>query len=97
MASVQNSDVQKIFSFMGELWNFMKKYYIPEEADAYWESLIADAAALGHRYDDDRLAVHLINAYLDYLEEKQKGLKNEQRATPTGRNHGKNSAQAEAV
>lgn len=72
MASVKNSDVQKIFSFMGEFWNFMKKYYIPETIDAYWENLIADAAVLGHRYDNDRLAVHLINAYLDYLEEKHK-------------------------
>lgn len=72
MASVNNSDILKIFKFMGEFWTFIKTYYIPENTDAYWESLIADAAALGHRYDDDRLAVHLINAYLDYLEEKQK-------------------------
>lgn len=97
MAGVTKQDIPEISIFMSDFWNFVKKYFIPEHSDTYWEELMHDAAELGHKYKEDRFVAHQINAYLDYLEEKQKGLKNEQRATQTGRNHGKNSAQAEAV
>lgn len=81
MASVKNSDIPEAFNFMGDFWVFMKNYYVPDKDDAYWEAVIADAADLGHKYKDDRLAVHLINAYLDYLEEK---LKNTQKGNKYG-------------
>ena len=81
MAGVKNSDIPEAFNFMGDFWVFMKKYYVPEKDDTYWEAVIADAADLGHKYKDDRLAVHLINAYLDYLDEKLNG-------TKKGKKHG---------
>lgn len=75
MASVKNSDIPEIFKFMGDFWMFMKKYFVPENDDAYWRAVMAEAAELGHKYKDDRLAVNLINAYTVYLNEKLKGAK----------------------
>lgn len=79
MASVSKSDIPEISVFMSDFWNFIKKYYIPESHDGYWEELMHDAAELGHKYKQDRFVAFQINAYLDYLEEKQRG----------GKKHGK--------
>ena len=38
MAAVKNADIPEIFGFMGEFWGYVKKYYIPEETDSYWEA-----------------------------------------------------------
>lgn len=75
MASVTKKDIPQIAVFMTDFWKFIKKFYIPEENDGYWEELMHEAAELGHKYSEHRLVCHLVNAYLDYLEEKQKGCK----------------------
>lgn len=79
MASVTKQDIPEISIFMSDFWNFVKKYFIPEHSDTYWEELMHDAAELGHKYKQDRFVAFQINAYLDYLEEKQRG----------GKKHGK--------
>lgn len=79
MASVKNSDIPEIFKFMGDFWVFMKKYFVPENDDAYWKTAMAEAAELGHKYNDERLAVHLINAYTVYLNEKLEDMQEEKK------------------
>lgn len=79
MAGVTKQDIPEISIFMSDFWNFVKKYFIPENSDTYWEELMHDAAELGHKYKQNRFVAFQINAYLDYLEEKQRG----------GKQHGK--------
>ena len=71
MAAVKNADIQQIFRFMGEFWTFIKKYWNPEEPNKYWDAVSAEASELGRKYPD-RFCYHMIWAYLDHLEEKQK-------------------------
>lgn len=75
MASVSKNDIPEISIFMSDFWNFVKKFYIPEAEDKYWEELMREAAELGHKYKEDRFVAHQINAYLDYLDEKLHGKK----------------------
>lgn len=55
-----------------DCWRFFLRHADPVSAEAYWENTLKDAAELGHKYNEHRLVCRLINAYLDYLEEKQK-------------------------
>lgn len=75
MASVSKTDIPEISIFMTDFWNFIKKYFITEQNDTYWEELIHEAAEIGHKYKEDRFVAYQINAYLDYLEEKHRGKK----------------------
>ena len=75
MSSVTKNDITEISEFMSDFWKFVKRFYIPEEDDKYWENLMHEAAELGHKYKEDRFVAHQINAYLDYLEEKMHGRK----------------------
>ena len=72
MAAVKNADIPEIFGFMGEFWGYVKKYYIPEETDSYWEAVMAEASELGRKYPDRFCTMQMLS-FLDYLEEKQCG------------------------
>lgn len=39
MASVTSKDIPLEFQMFGELFNFRKKYYTPEDNDEYWREL----------------------------------------------------------
>lgn len=67
-----NEEHERYYRIVTDSWRFFLQYADPVSAESYWQKALKDAATLGHKYDDDRLAVHLINAYLDYLEEKHK-------------------------
>ena len=73
MASVTKQDIPEISVFMSDFWNFVKKYFIPEDSDQYWEEVMHEAAEIGHKYKEDRFVAYQINAYLDFLEEKRHG------------------------
>lgn len=53
MASVSNKDIQIEFEFMADYWNFRKKFYIPENNDAFWADLREAALELGYKYDPE--------------------------------------------
>lgn len=52
MASVMKKDIPQISEFMQEFWTLTKKYWIPENTDAYWNALISDCQQLSKKYTD---------------------------------------------
>lgn len=53
MASVSNKDIPIEFGFMADYWNFRKKFYIPEDNDAFWAELRNAGLELGYKYDPE--------------------------------------------
>ena len=68
----EHDELLRTWAFIKDLWQLIKKYYTPPHSaeDPYWHGLIAEAGALGEKYDRDGLATRLINAFLAYIEEK---------------------------
>ena len=71
MASVKKEDIPNESQVMTMLWAAIKEFYIPEDRDEYWEAVMdrmnqIDAAC------HSRLGQKLMNAFMDYLEEKWK-------------------------
>lgn len=68
----KHDELMKIWNFTKEFWLLIKKYYWPPQdaTDPYWHDLIAEAGALGEKYERDSLCVRLINAFMGYIEEK---------------------------
>ena len=69
MASFQKGSEEWIM-FM-EYWELCKKYWIPKDTDAYWDSLIKDVDAFYKKYKSD-FARALANALADEAERKIK-------------------------
>lgn len=74
MASVTKKDIPQESAMMGDLWELIKKYYIPEDAENYWDSVMKDAGAMSDKYPSE-LCRKLVLGYLAYLEEKHKAMK----------------------
>ena len=69
MASVKNNDIPEVFRFMGEFWNVMKQYWVPENTDEWVNEVVKVLGDLGNTYKD-RFCRLMILAYFEYLEEK---------------------------
>lgn len=52
MAGVMKKDIPQIAAFMQDFWALAKKYWIPENTDTYWETLINDCRRLSQKYTD---------------------------------------------
>ena len=74
MASVRKEDIPAIAQFMPEFWELVKKYWIVEESDEYWEEAINACDKIYRKYNDV-FVKKMIIAYMDYLEEKYKSRK----------------------
>ena len=74
MASASKTDIPEIASFMSEFWLLVKKYWIPENSDEYWEDFITESSTLGKKYSHD-FCIKQILAFVEYLEgyQKEKG------------------------
>lgn len=72
MASVTKQDIPEISEFMAVLWGLIKKYWVPENDDAYWKALMDEMNDIGKKYPDRFCTVMMI-ALADYLEEKLVG------------------------
>ena len=72
MASVRKEDIPAIARFMPEFWELVKKYWIVEESDEYWEDVINECDRLYQKYNCDQFVRKTVRAYIDYLEEKYK-------------------------
>lgn len=62
-----NKQMKTEFAYFGEVWTFFKKYYYVENTDAFWESVVAEAAAIHQKYHCP-LCKDLILAILNELE-----------------------------
>lgn len=74
MAGVIKTDIPEIAAFMTVFWGFVKKYWIPEDADSgYWAEYEREATEIAARYGNNRFCEKMLRAYAEYLEEKQEG------------------------
>lgn len=71
MASVMKKDIPQISEFMQEFWTLTKKYWIPENTDAYWNALISDCQQLSKKYTDSFVEDMLI-AFINNREREGK-------------------------
>lgn len=72
MASVRKEDIPAIAQFMPDFWALIKKYWITEDSDKYWEDVINECDRLYKKYDCDLFARKMVTAYITYLEEKSR-------------------------
>lgn len=77
----KEKSLRNIWSFLKDLWQFIKKYYTPDPDPCapYWAQLISEANALGEKHKG-RLQWNLINAFLDYLDNKEYETQKEKQA-----------------
>lgn len=68
------SDIELLAPFMKDLWQFIKKHYTsnPDPDSVYWATVLNEAEELGLKHDarPRTLQANLINAFLDYLDNK---------------------------
>ena len=67
-----NEEMKVEFSFFGEVWFLFKKYYIVQNTDEYWETLIAESDRINRKYNSE-LCKDLLLAVINELERRAKG------------------------
>lgn len=72
LAEVKFTKDDPEFKILNEFWLLLQKYYIPEQTDEYWESLIADVNTFLEN-NKHPLARSLSKFLTTYLENKMKG------------------------
>lgn len=72
MASVKFGEDSREFLMLQEYWGLMKKYWIPENNDAYWDELISETDQFAKRHENEKFARDLIMALIGELERKAK-------------------------
>lgn len=70
MASVSKKDIPSEAKFFPLFWEMVKEFYIPEQSEDYWKAFYQRALEID-RECHSRLGQKLINAFADYIEEKQ--------------------------
>lgn len=70
MASVRKEDIPEIAQFMPEFWEIIKKYWIVEDMDEWWEEVIGVCDACYKKYNDPFVR-KMVVAFIEYLEEKR--------------------------
>lgn len=73
-----NEEMKAEFSFFGEVWTLFKKYYIVQNTDEYWETLIAESDRINRKYNSE-LCKDLLLAVINELERRAKGNRREKR------------------
>lgn len=71
MAGVKNSDIQDVFEFEREMWDFIKATWIPEYSKEYWNHIKNEANNLLEKYKND-FCVASVCLYIEYLKWKHK-------------------------
>lgn len=71
MAGVTKQDIPQIAAFMQDFWALVKKYWIPEKTDDYWEGLTDDCLRLSQTYTDSFVEGMLI-AFVNNREKEGK-------------------------
>lgn len=79
MASVTKNDIPQIAKFMTTLWELTKKYYIPDNTDAYWDSFLAECEKAYKESKEDPYVLYVLMGLTTYLELKLDGKENRKR------------------
>lgn len=72
MASVTAKEIPEEQKFFTELWNLRKKYYIPEDSDEYWNSVVNDFTELKDKYRGVSISYRIILLIINDLELRYK-------------------------
>ncbi len=72
MASVTAKEIPEEQKFFTELWNLRKKYYIPEDSDEYWNSVVNEFTELKYKYRGVSISYRIILLIIDDLELRYK-------------------------
>ena len=71
----KENQLRKMWDFIKDLWQFIKKYYVAEpDPDAVpWSDVLneAEALSLKHGAKPRTLQANLINAFLDFLDGRE--------------------------
>lgn len=59
------AEVEKSGTFMKDFWSFIKKYYTPEDSDAWWNAMFDEANEIAGR-NDCPWAVKLLCAFIQF-------------------------------
>ena len=71
MASVRKEDIPDIAQFMPEFWEIIKRYWIVEDTDEWWEEVIQTCDQCFKKYNKDLFVRRMLGAFTNYLEEKR--------------------------
>lgn len=71
MGSVNASDISEEQRMWTDIWNWRKKYYIPEKEDSWWQDFVNEGIDLGEKYGTS-LCQNIIFAILDDVNERSK-------------------------
>ena len=71
MASVKFSKDSPEWQMFTEYWSLVQKYYVPEDTESYWESVIDDLNGFIFN-NSGRFARELAKALQNYLEQKSR-------------------------
>ena len=58
-------EIEKSGAFMKDFWAFIKKYYTPEDNDAWWNAMFDEANDIAGR-NDCEFAVKLLCAFIQF-------------------------------
>lgn len=72
MASVTAKEIPEEQKFFTDLWNLRKKYYIPEDNDDYWSSMVNEFTELRVKYEKVSISYKIILIVMDDLEMRYK-------------------------
>lgn len=72
MASVTAKEIPEEQKFFTDLWNLRKKYYIPEDNDDYWSSMVNEFTELRVKYEKVSISYKMILIVMDDLEMRYK-------------------------
>lgn len=75
MATVKFEKDSLEWKMLNDFWLLMQNYYLPEDSDDYWESEIHDTDEFMKAYKDHPMARRLAISLHNYLEEKHKAMK----------------------
>ena len=62
-------NVIMVKNFLMDLFRFMKKF---PAVESNWDEITRFANMIGEKYNNNRLVIHLLLGYENYLEEKEK-------------------------
>lgn len=74
MASKRFEKGSKEWELFTDFWALCQKYWVPEEDEGYWRSLINDAGELSKKFKDRPFPSDLIKALLTETERKYKAM-----------------------
>ena len=72
---VTDAELKTVWGMFTDCWRFYKKYADVQQADEYWEAMVAEADVIAKKYQNNKLCRDLIFAVVDELERKSKEMK----------------------